>query len=331
MPTSLSQRNQASRFKRIAHHFQLYMRLLWVGLGRVPLAQLIRTQFPFLLPDAKVPPLVALELTNICNLRCVYCPSPLKLRPQGAMDEPTFARLIEQIREALVPRLVAVGNGEPTLHPHFAAYAKRLREVVPYLSLTSNWQNVDDALIDTVLGVPFDVINISVDGVDAATYEATRIGGSFDRLRHNVERLWQRKKTLNSPTLIAIRVMLKPSEKNRERQVMAYWQAIADVVSPQFVLNFRGSLNDAYEPVLNENARCIMPLKTLDVHWNGNVPLCSYSDIQTGNPLGLVLGNIRDSTLTALWNGPLMRQYRQGHRHRDPAMTPICKGCRGKT
>ena len=331
MPIPIPQRNQASRFKRIAHHLQLYMRLLRVGLGRVPLAQLIRTQFPFLLPDAKVPPLVALELTNICNLRCVYCPSPLKLRPQGSMDEPTFARLIEQIHQASIPRVVIVGNGEPTLHPNFAAYTRRLRAIVPYLSLTSNWKKVDDSLIDTVLTLPFDVINISVDGVDAATYEATRIGGNFDQLRHNVERLWQRKQTLKSSTLIAIRVMLKPSEVDHERQVMTYWQAIADVVSPQFVLNFRGGLKDAYEPVLNEQARCIMTLKTLDVHWDGNVPLCSYSDIQIGNPHGLLLGNIRENTLTELWNSPLMRQYRHGHRHRDPAMTPICKGCRGKT
>jgi MoaA/NifB/PqqE/SkfB family radical SAM enzyme len=275
--------------------------------------------------------MLSIELTNHCNLRCVYCPSPRKLRPQGFMDEVTFARLVEQIRDAHIPRVLLVGNGEATLHPKFAEYARRLRAVTPFLLLTTNWQKVDDALIDTVLKLPFDELDISVDGADAAAYESTRLGGDFARLRHNLERLWQRKQELKARTLVAVRVMLRPSEAARQREVMDYWRPVATVVSPQFVLNFRGDLTDAYAPVVREESRCIMTLKAFDVRWDGSVPLCSYSDIQTGNPLGLVLGNIRDSTLTALWNCPLMRQYRHGHRHRNPAMTPICKGCRGKT
>src|SRR5262245_18741686 len=61
-----------------------YAKQVWNGIRAGERASdLLRKQFPFLLPDPVVPPSVSVEFTNICNLRCPYCTSPLKLRPQG--------------------------------------------------------------------------------------------------------------------------------------------------------------------------------------------------------------------------------------------------------
>jgi hypothetical protein len=50
-----------------------------------------------------------------------------------------------------------------------------------------------------------------------------------------------------------------------------------------------------------------------------------------GEPEGLVLGNVGEDTLAGMWNGPVMRQYRQGHRDRNESLIPICRGCPGRT
>jgi hypothetical protein len=41
---------------------------------------------------------------------------------------------------------------------------------------------------------------------------------------------------------------------------------------------------------------------------NSVVNLCGYSWLQIGDPEGVVLGNIRDTTLAAMWNCDLIRQ-----------------------
>jgi len=74
--------------------------------------------------------------------------------------------------------------------------------------------------------------------------------------------------------------------------------------------------------------KCSMPFKTLDINWNGDVPLCSYSAQQVGAP-GIVLGNVLKRELDDLWQDSIIKQYREGHCHRDELKMPICKGCVG--
>jgi len=75
--------------------------------------------------------------------------------------------------------------------------------------------------------------------------------------------------------------------------------------------------------------RCAIPEKHMIMHYNGRVPLCELSQQQTSIPEGLIVGDIHDNSLRDIWNAPLFRQYRQGHRKRLDALTPICRGCIG--
>ena len=104
---------------RIRYLLGLYTRKIWSSIGRVPLKELFRTQFPFLLADAPVPPMLSVELTNHCNLRCGYCTNPTSLRARGIMGEATFARLVNELQVGGVYFVGLCGNGEPTLHPRF--------------------------------------------------------------------------------------------------------------------------------------------------------------------------------------------------------------------
>ena len=71
--------------------------------------------------------------------------------------------------------------------------------------------------------------------------------------------------------------------------------------------------------------------QVFDVNWNGNVTLCTYSRRQTGNPNGLLIGNINNNSLCEIWNGQTIKQYREGHRYRKEELIPICQGCKGRT
>jgi len=244
------------------------------------------------------------------------------------MSETTFAQLLGELNTGEVYVVTLCGNGEPTLHPRFADYVERLARAVPYVSVTSNWQRIDDEIAIACLRNARE-IHISVDGSTDAVYEQRRPGSSFARLLHNLRRLGELKRSIGSQSLIDIRVMVDVAERPFERETLRFWRPYGDVVSKQYILDLGVGGAGGFEPV--RNGRCTLPFKKLDVHWNGVVNLCGYSWIQTGEPEGVILGNIDSTSLSAMWNSGLMRQYREGHRCRRDELIPVCRGCPGRT
>ena len=321
-----------NRIARILYRRRAYAKMiLHAGGRRVPLLDLIRTQFPFVLPDARVPPQVTVEFTNVCNLKCIYCTNPLGLRPRGFMSVETFSRLVRGIRECGVNRVRVIGNGEPTLHPDFTRFVSELARSTRYVSVLTNGQWRSEEVFYAMLNAPVDLIEISVDGMTEEDYEKSRIGGCFNKLLRNLRQLQGAKRELRASSLINIRLMLRPSQRAVEKQLITYWREYADAVMPQYVLkrpqlNYDEDVYIGFHLDAQTYPKCSLPFKDLGVNWNGEVPLCAGSATQIGPP-GLILGTINHHSLRELWNSQIMRQYRAGHRDRQLEKIPICKGC----
>ena len=326
--------DNTNRLSRISRRHRYYFRFLLSALFRIRFTDMLRQHFPFLLPDMPRPASVTVEFTNYCDLKCPYCTSPLRLRPQGMMSETVFARLAQQIKDLGVSRVRIVGNGEPLLHPRFSEMIGRLAQACRYLSIVTNGQRLDVETITEMLRAPLRLIEVSVDSNCKEKYERMRVGGSFDKLLANLVLLKQTRNKMNAPSLINIRVMIHLSERASESNNLEFWRPFGDTVIPQY-LHDEGRAREVPADALfvhsspDRYPRCTLPLKAMDVMWNGKVPLCDFSEKQTGNPEGLLLGNITDDTLQSLWNHKIMRQYRQGHRGRDVSKIPICQGCVG--
>ena len=315
-------------YNRIRYRIRLYARLTWNSLGVVPTAELVRTHFPFWLEDAPRPPMLSVELTNHCNLRCGYCTNPTSLRSRGLMSEATFGHVERELRAGGVWIVGLCGNGEPTLHPRFAEYVARIARFVPYVSVTSNWQRVEDEVAVACLATA-KVITVSVDGADREVYERRRVGSSFPTLLRNLRRLKELQRSTGSRSVINIRVMVGVEDRAREQEILSFWRPYGDVVSKQYILDLGSRAPEAYRPVTE--GRCTLTLRKLDIHWNGVVNLCGYSWLQIGDPEGVVLGNVATTPLSEMWNSDLMRQYREGHRSRREELIPVCRNCPGRT
>ncbi|MCD5408890.1 radical SAM protein, partial [Candidatus Bipolaricaulota bacterium] len=67
--------------------------------------------------------LASVEITQRCNLRCPYCDQPKSDRD---MPVAQFARLLDELVEEGI-EAVALGGGEPTLHPDLPALLEAAR------------------------------------------------------------------------------------------------------------------------------------------------------------------------------------------------------------
>jgi MoaA/NifB/PqqE/SkfB family radical SAM enzyme len=323
------------RVGRILYRLSAYRRLSCHMLRHgVSARDIVRSQFPYIAPDPSAPLIATVEFTNYCNLQCVYCLSPLGLRPRGFLQRETLFKIAEGVRQLGVRRVRVVGLGEPTLHPEFALFMQELARAAPYLSIVTNtnWKRPEET-IRALLEAPVSLVEISADSANKEGYEKSRLGGDFERLLANLTLLKETKRALHSRTIVNIRLMARPSERAIEHDLIAFWRDYADTVMPQYVVERKRLPNakDVYRPTQFEDEsypRCSLPFKDLTIHWNGDVPLCYHSAQQIGEP-GLLLGNVQTHSLAEMWNADIMRQYREGHCARDASKMPMCKGCSG--
>lgn len=325
--------DNTKRLARIADRIPYYTRVALSAAGRIPASTMLRSHFPFAIPDGDAPAHLTVEFTNFCNLSCPYCTSPLGIRQRGMMDRTTFEILLSQIREFSLPRIRVVGNGESTLHPRFSEMILELADNCRYLHLVTNGQRLDEPIARSILEAPVRLLEISVDSDSKQEYERHRLRGDFERLLSNLATLKRLRRELRSPTLINVRAMIRPSEYGRQREIVRFWARLADVAIPQYLHDYtRGNDPDVFihdQKRKGTIPRCSLPTKAMFIHWNGRVPICEMAQQQTGIPEGVIAGDIHEHSLRAIWNSALFVQYRAGHRYRRAELTPICRGCVG--
>lgn len=319
---------------RVRRAFDLFQHYYIVGknalLNGVSPINFARVMFPLHFPVASVPPSVHIEFTNACNLKCTYCSSPLPHRNKGIMTENTFSRIEYDLKKLKVERVCIVGNGEALLHPNFVDYIQRLRSSTKYLSLTSNLNILSEEQAHAILK-NINILNISVDGGDEISYESSRKGGNFKKLIANLKLLNEVKRNNRFNCTLNIRLMLRPSNLNDKLKHMKFWKEYADEVSIQYIVDIIEEDKDVFglNCTYHTYPKCSMPFKILSIHWDGEIPLCTYTFVQAKNPDDYVLGNINKSGLREIWNHHLIKQYRKAHKQRDKKNMPLCNGCGG--
>jgi MoaA/NifB/PqqE/SkfB family radical SAM enzyme len=321
-----------NRWKRMQTLFYHYLLQFSSGLkAGIPVQEMLVGRLPHIIPVQPKPPGVQVEFTNHCNLHCVYCTHKERPRPLGFMPDNVFDALLESIRDDRVNRVYLVGLGEPTLHPKFTEYLRALRRATKYISLTTNLNRLSEEQAECIVNTPVNLLNISVDGYDKASYEKSRVNGKFDLLLKHLNLIKTLKRKSGSKTLTNIRVMLPPSLLKEYPSIKSFWAPYADEVSLQYIVNINGHTTDAFNVAVARGRypKCSLPFKQLDVHWNGDVPLCTYSEHQEDNVGDYLLGNILQHSLKELWQSPLISHYRKAQKQRDFDAMPLCNGCGG--
>ena len=177
-----------------------------------------------------LPDVVTLEMTARCNLTCVTCRryhvheeySEVRgvmgapavedvVGSSGTMEPHIFQRCMALVRDASSVEIT--GYGEPMLNPNFHTYARRLKEQGHRLSTITNGLLLVEKNIRPLIDNRFDMISVSVDGLEPATLKTVR-GVDKDVLFGNLERLKKMKEAMglgpgDAPRLGACFVMAR--------------------------------------------------------------------------------------------------------------------------
>ncbi|HKO59397.1 MAG TPA: radical SAM protein [Thermoanaerobaculia bacterium] len=143
------------------------------------------------------PLIVALDVTERCNLKCMMCHfstvDRLPFPPYHEYDANMPVPLFEQIATEYFPRAWRVALGcaaEPLMHPRFAellAIAGRYR--IPDLWFPTNLLPLTEKTADAIARAGVRTVAVSIDGTTRETYERIRVGATWARLHEKLRLL----------------------------------------------------------------------------------------------------------------------------------------------
>ncbi len=164
------------------------------------------TEFRKRAARSRTPISAVLELTRRCNLRCRHCYLGNQAGQHRHLarerDAAAVKRSITEWADAGVLFLLITG-GDPMIRPDFPDIYRHARELGMLVSVFCDGLLVTEDILNVFHELPPRLVEISIYGATAATYEkVTRVRGSYARAWEGIRRLHSRGITLGLKTVV---------------------------------------------------------------------------------------------------------------------------------
>ena len=203
-----------------------------------------------------------LELTNLCNADCVFCPYQFQAREVQFMSDEVFHKAVHDYIAAgggsvgLTPIV-----GDALIDPKFLDRVRHLRSFpeIDRIWLTTNCILLDKFGVEQVLRSGITALNVSTAGFDEEMYRRVYRNASYQRMRKNVLELVERNSALASP--VAITIALRPDRPLDAVMADPDFQPIL-AYKPQ--LDFTWSFTSANGRITRDILPAAMKLRVVD-------------------------------------------------------------------
>lgn len=277
-----------------------------------------------------------LELTNLCNANCVFCPYQFQERDIEYMSDAVFKKAVGDY--------IASGGGsvgltpivgDALIDPKFLDRVRYLRSqpAIDRIWVTTNAILLDKHGIANVLDSGVSFITISTAGFDEEMYRRVYRNSSYQRMRRNVLALLEENRIRGNP--VPVTIGLRPDRPLEE--VMAH-PDFQDILSYDPALDFTWSYTSAGGRITRAELPATMKLRVVNsrrqacvslyngpiVLANGTVMACScVASMDAVADLGI--GNILETPLLDIWQGKRLRQIRE--QFEKGSLNKTCAGC----
>jgi pyruvate-formate lyase-activating enzyme len=269
------------------------------------------------LPESPEPTELEIELTNVCNAKCLACPRDKLEGPPGYMKEHTFDMAISKYAQArkrfsvnrlaaneMYPFISFAGLGEPLLHPKAPEFIQKASSLGFRTVLFTNGSMLTEKMAECLGSTGLSKLYISFWGINRDEYE-TSMKLDFDEALANTENMAQIAKREGLSLTISWTAV--KTIKSRPEAIRSFWSKRGIDVDMDEILpwNRGGYLKngiafenfDAFQSVdYNLRIWCSQLFFTDTMRWNGDIILCCNDYF--GQPH--VLGNISNDDVGSI-------------------------------
>lgn len=306
------------------------------------------------------PHTVQIEPTNRCNLKCTMCPRTT------AMQRPLIDMTVEQYAELLAGwsgaapkfklRMHAFGPdpldftwpgfvklfflGEILMHEDFDGLVRATRNRgAAVMPMTNGALLVKRSIRRKIVESDIQQLGISLDGIDAASYEAVRTGASWPVVRDSILALCAELESAGRRSAIRLHVnSLVPdgpgmAERNRvflgpvlEKVDSLVQSRVGAATHPATFIDTDGRLREIVHegrPISPEAPSCFETLTKLNILSDGRMtPCCADTD-------GLLALGRMSQTIDEVWNSPGTLALHRAHFTHRLEDYDFCRTCIG--
>lgn len=272
------------------------------------------------------PILTWIEVTNMCNLRCVKCPHSTGLKREPMMMEmDVFVRIVDQIYKQK-PFIYLHMSGEPLLN-------NKLCDMIAYAKsrgcgtgLFTNATLLTQEMSMRLLQSPLDFISLSFDDCTPEIYEKIRPGAKYEQVKSNIETFLRlrREMQLRKPK-IKIEILYIEETEEYVPGFLTRWHATdVDYVGVRPVFDWLGLVDTRIFINLKflGPRPCALAFFTSGFLVDGTVVPCCL-DLEGRYPLG----NVLKQDFGDIWNGPNYKRFRREHMQNAIPQDCICRDC----
>jgi radical SAM protein with 4Fe4S-binding SPASM domain len=266
-----------------------------------------------------VPKQIIIEPTDRCQLRCKYCPI-LTAKTSRDMSIDMFKSIIDRInfKTTVIPWM----NGEPLLHPQYTEMVKYVSSKgIPQYITTNGMKWVDEFFehITDSYTTCYQLI-FSLDGMwDTKSIEKARPASNRERIRANIERFIELKKSKGSKIDLAVKICERGQDYEERERYVNHWLDKVNFVCVGKALTQK---NDESM----RSAPCQYPDNNfMVIRANGDVVWCAYNEDMANNPDNKI-GNIgMDKPLLDFYNNDKYTEFRENQS--KGIYSDICSKC----
>lgn len=278
-----------------------------------------------------------IDITNLCNFGCVYCPTSHKDmlaaagRTQQHMTMEIFYKVIQDLKE--FPQKVKIINlykdGEPLVNPRFVTMAKMTRDAGVAERIYSKTNGWFIPRMPDLAEAPLDMLGLSVPHVnDEGIYRTVGRRVKYDAYRDGVKRLFEDSR--RTFTINAKMALYQMTEADKE-QFFRDFEPITDTCALEGLHSWGATElgdmmledNGPHDGVpVNYKLICPLPFYMLSVSSDGIVNTCCA---EWGNFHRH--GDINKNSLKEIWDGERRANFLLMHAEGRRTENKACRDC----
>ncbi|MHA1567205.1 MAG: radical SAM/SPASM domain-containing protein [Alphaproteobacteria bacterium] len=273
-----------------------------------------------------------IEATNHCNLDCTMCARTTMKRPLGTMPMDLFRKIIDEIAEKQPHAFIHYyGIGESMVD-------KKLFEKLAYsrdkglrnsLLFTNGQLLLTKENYKTLAESGLSNIGVDLDGFSAEAYEKVRIGGSYEKARDGIVKLYDYIREHNIRTRVELAYQIVPGINEHDIAPFVAW---CDANNYEYKLvtmhDWAGMRDDIGKTQVDgladmhhveRKTPCAFLWNGFSIAWDGRVTVCFHdADIRE------CLGDLNTSSIEDIWTGTYREKRRE---HVAGHFKGVCAEC----
>lgn len=283
----------------------------------------------------------SIEPTNHCNLQCPECPSGLGAltRPLGLLKLDDFKSFVDQIKtNGFYVQLYF--QGEPYINKNLPEMVEYAQKNNMYISVSTNGLLVSEKNVDKILENAPDKLIFSIDGLDEATYQNYRVGGTFKDADSGLKLLLRRKHELKKKKpFVELQFIVMKQNEHQIDEVLKYGKEAGvdkvvlktmQVSSYENAVHFLPS-NPKYRRYIVVDGKikiknklknhCFALWRTSVITWDGKVVPCCFDKDAIYE-----LGKLDSLSFKQIWTSKEYNEFRKGVLYNRTGLS-MCTNC----